>query len=242
MSEKFVTLAAFPRSAEAELARGRLEAEGIKAFLMGGGSVDVFGGIQGLGGISLQVSEVDAMRATAILAAVEAERERQDGDPESDDAVLWLCPLCGDAVRDDLSVCPSCETPRPAPEKSQAVTAASRRPAASQDVQEDPVPKPDKVTSDTPLEAVPSAVEDDLEVPDMETLVGDDLVRRAFFSALFPILIPYSFWLLAQLGSYEGKISPRMMPRLYLAIAIDAIWFFLSLLLLIGCLGLLPRF
>ena len=227
MSEKFVTLAAFHMPVEAQLARGRLEAEGIKAFLTGGGSVDLFGGIQGVGGlIDLQVSEADAERAAEILAAHEDERHGSDGDAVADDTALWLCPLCGDAVGDDLNVCSSCETPRPAPRKSPAITAVPRHNPASQEVQEQAAAKSDKVTSDTPLEAVPSAVEDDLDLPDMETLVGDDLVRRAFLCALFgalffPITL-YSLWLVGRLALYPGKISPRLMPRFYWALLIDA--------------------
>ena len=230
MPEAFVTLAAYHMSVEAELVRGRLEAEGIQAFLTGGGSVGVFGGIQGLGGmIQLRVSETDAERAAEILAA--HEKAEGDGGEErlADDSVLWLCPLCGEAVSDDLEVCPSCETPRPAPTKSPAVTAVPRHNPASQDVQEKPAPKAETITSDTPLEAVPSTVEDDLNLPNLETMVGDDLVRRAFLSSLFPLLMPYSFWLLARLGFYSGEVSPRMMRKLYWTIAIDAFW----------CLGIL---
>ena len=133
------------------------------------------------------------MRATAILAAVEAERERRTATPYRTTRPSGSARLCGDAVGDDLSVCPSCETPRPAPKKSPAITAVPRHNPASQDVREEPAPKPDQVTSDTPLEAVPSALEDDLDVPDMETFVGDDLVRRAFLSALFGIFADTRF-------------------------------------------------
>jgi len=225
MPEPFVTLAAYRMPVEAQLARGRLEAEGIHAFLTGGGSVDLFGGIQGLGGlIELRVAEADAERAAEILAAHEMAEGDGGEDRLADDSALWLCPLCGDAVGDDLSVCPSCETPRPAPTKSPAVTAVPRHNPASQDVQEKPAPKAETITSDTPVEAVPSAMEDDLNLPNLETLVGDDLVRRAFFSALFPLLVPYSFWLLARLGFYSGEVSPRMMRKLYWTITIDAFW------------------
>lgn len=225
MPEPFVTLAAYHMPVEAELARGRLETEGIHAFLTGGGSVGLFGGIQGLGGmIQLRVSEADAGRAAEILAA--HEKAEGDGGEEraADDSALWLCPLCGETVGDDLSVCPSCETPRPAPTKSPAMTALPRHNPASQDVQEKPAPKAETITSDTPLEAVPSAVEDDLNLPNLGTMVGDDLVRRAFVSSLFPLLFLYSFWLLARLGFYSGAVSPRMMRMLYWTIAIDAFW------------------
>jgi hypothetical protein len=226
MSDKLVFAAAFSMPVEAELARGLLEAEGIKAFLTGGESVNVFSGVQGLGGqIRLQVAEADADRAAEILAP-HFDQQAKDGDAAPEDAAgLWLCPLCGDAVRDDLDFCPACETPRPAARESLAVTAIPKYSTVSQEVQEEPAVKPEKITADEPLEAMPSALDDDLDLPDMETFVGDDLVRRAFLSALFGVLIPYSLWLLVRLAFYPGKISPRLMPRLYWTIAIDAFWF-----------------
>lgn len=197
----------------------------------------MFGGIQGLGGmIQLRVAEADAERAAEILAAHEKAEGEGGEERLADDSALWLCPLCGEAASEELSVCPSCETPRTDPTKSPAVTATSRLKPASQDVQEKPVPKTETITSDTPLEAVPSAVEDDLNLPNLETMVGDDLVRRAFLSSMFPLLIPYSFWLLARLGFYSGEISPRMMPKLYWTVAMDVFW---CLVILLGGLPLI---
>jgi len=225
MSDKLVFVAAFNMPVEAQLARGLLEAEEIKAFLTGGESVNVFSGVQGLGGqIRLQVAEADAERAAEILAP-HFDRPTDESDAESvDNAVLWLCPLCGDAVSDDLDFCPACETPRPAARDSLAVTAAPRRSPVSWEVQEEPVAKLEKITADEPLEAMPSALDGDFDVPDMETLVGDDLVRRAFRSSLFGVLSPYPLWLLLRLAFYQGKISLRLMPWLYGTIAIDACW------------------
>jgi Putative prokaryotic signal transducing protein len=225
MSDKLVFVAAFNMPVEAQLARGLLEADEIKAFLTGGESVNVFSGVQGLGGqIRLQVADADAERAAAILAPHFDHHPDDDGAESGDHAALWLCPLCGDAVGNDLDVCPACETPRPAARESLGVTAIPRRRPVSQEIQEEPAVKPEKFTSDEPLEAAQSALDGDIDVPDMETLVGDDLVRRAFFSSLFGVLSPYSIWLLGQLAFYQGKISPRLMPRLYWAIAIDACW------------------
>jgi Putative prokaryotic signal transducing protein len=243
MSDKLVFAAAFSMPVEAELARGLLEAEGIKAFLTGGESVNVFSGVQGLGGqIRLQVAEADAERAAEILAP-HFDRPTDEGDAESvDDAALWLCPLCGDAVSDDLDFCPACETPRPAARESLAVTAVPRHSPISQDVQEEPAVRPERITSDQPLEAMPSALDGDIDVPDMETFVGDDLVRRAFFSSLFGVLSPYSLWLLGRLAFYPGKISPRLMPRLYWAIAIDACWLLFLLVFFAQFLVVIYRF
>jgi hypothetical protein len=246
MSDKLVFVAAFAMPVEAQLARGLLEADGIKAFLTGGGSVNVFSGVQGLGGqIRLQVAEGDADRAAEILAP-HFDRATDDGDAESgDDAALWLCPLCGDAVSEDLDFCPACDTPRPAGRQSLAVTSVPRHAQVSQEIQEEPAVKHEKITSDEPLEAAPLALEHDFVAPDMETMVGDDLVRRAFLASLFPFLIPYSLWLLGRLAFYSGKVSPRLITRLYWTIAIDAFWCLCLLILFLtglrNVLIILPR-
>jgi hypothetical protein len=238
MSDKLVLVATFSLPVEAQLARGRLEADGIKALLGGDESVNVFSGIQGVGGkLTLHVAEADAERAAAILAE-HLDKADDDGDAGRADDALWLCPLCGDAVRDDLDVCPACQTPRPEARKSRAVTSGPRRGPDSPDIQQTPTTTPAEITADTPIEAVPSAVEGDLDIPDPETFLGDDLVRRAFISSLFGVLAPYSIWLLGRLAFYPGKISPRMMLRLYLTIAIDLFWCVAFLLLF--CFGLLP--
>jgi hypothetical protein len=243
MSDKLVFVAAFNMPVEAELARGLLEEDGIKTFLTGGGSVNVFSGVQGLGGqIRLQVADADADRAAEILAPHFDHHPDDDGAESRDDAAVWLCPLCGDAVSDDLNFCPACETPRPAARESLAVTAVPRNGPVSRDVQEEPTVKPEKITTDEPLDAMPPALDGDFDVPDMETLVGDDLVRRAFISSLFGVLSPYSLWLLVQLAFYRGKISPRLMPRLYWAIAIDACWLLFLLALFVRFFVVIHRF
>jgi hypothetical protein len=225
MSDKLVLTATFDMPVEAALARGLLEAEGIKAFLTGGTTVNVFSGVRGLGGqIQLQVPEADALRAAEILAPHFDRPADGGGADAGDNDALWLCPLCGDAVNDDLDLCPSCQTPRPAARSSLAVTTTPGRNTVSRDIQKEPAFPPEKITADAPREAPPSALDGDLDVPDMETLVGDDLVRRAFFASLFGFLSPYSIWLLTRLAFYPGKISPRLMPKFYGAILIDAGW------------------
>ena len=237
MSDKLVEVASYTMPIEAELARGRLEAEGIHAILTGGGAGNVFLGIQGIGGqFRLQVAAGDAERAIIILLS-HSDKEEENGPLPPDEDSLWLCPLCGDAVADGVTVCPACETPRPAPAKANAVAAVPRHNPASRDVQEEPTARPDKITSDTPTESVPAAVEDDLDLAPLDTFLGDDLVRRAFLTALFgpgafltallvPVFLPltlYSVWLLARLALFPGKVSPRMMPLLYWALFIDGL-------------------
>jgi hypothetical protein len=245
MSDKLVFVAAFVMPVEAQLARGLLQAEGIRAFLTGELTTNAFSGVQGLGGrIELQVPEADAERAAEILAP-HFDQPANDGDAAPEDDGLWLCPLCGDAVADDQDFCPACDTPRPERRELLAVTTTPKYSPSSQKIQEEPVFKAEKLMADEPPEAAPPELEHDLVVPDMETMVGDDLVRRAFLSALFPLLIPYSLWLMTRLAFYPGKISPRLMTRFYWTIAIDVFWCLCLLMLfltgLANFLMMLPR-
>jgi Putative prokaryotic signal transducing protein len=68
MGDKTVVVAHFGDPVEAELAKNRLEAEGIRAFLGTENTAGLFAGM-GLtfGGISLHVTEPDLARAAAML-------------------------------------------------------------------------------------------------------------------------------------------------------------------------------
>jgi hypothetical protein len=69
MSDNFLTIATFWNSDEANLARNRLEAAGIGAFLMGEEAVAMAWLLtNAVSGIKLQVAECDAERAQACLA------------------------------------------------------------------------------------------------------------------------------------------------------------------------------
>jgi len=86
LSSEPVTIARYLNMAEADLARGHLEAEGIEAFVAGDYAASTIG-VLGTGGIGLQVREEDVARALEILG-IEAEEEGEV--PE--DAVV--CPNC----------------------------------------------------------------------------------------------------------------------------------------------------
>jgi|GEM_PF-5864769 len=60
--EKLVAVASFPLPYKAYLAKGRLEAEGIRAFLF-----DEFASYRGLGGWGLQVPVSQVVEARRIL-------------------------------------------------------------------------------------------------------------------------------------------------------------------------------
>jgi hypothetical protein len=68
MENELVTVASFPDVAEAELARERLELEGIRAFVIGAQTGGVMPFITDIsGGIHVQVEPKDAERAREIL-------------------------------------------------------------------------------------------------------------------------------------------------------------------------------
>src|SRR6266581_8263732 len=74
MSEEFVTLATFTTPAEAEMAKNRLEASGITAFLMDEESVAMLGYLSNaMGGVKLLVERDQQEQAEAILAGEEEE-------------------------------------------------------------------------------------------------------------------------------------------------------------------------
>jgi hypothetical protein len=68
MSDDFVTVATFSDAMEAEIARNRLEAEGIRAVLMDRETVAMAWHVaQAIGGVKLLVAEADEERAVEIL-------------------------------------------------------------------------------------------------------------------------------------------------------------------------------
>jgi hypothetical protein len=83
MSDSFLTIAAFADPTEASLARNRLEAAGIQAFLMGEEAVAMAWVLtNAVGGIKLQVLECDGERARACLAEDTAAAEIPRGEGE----------------------------------------------------------------------------------------------------------------------------------------------------------------
>ena len=68
--ETLATVATFADVAEAELARGRLELEGLTAFVIGGQTAGVMPFLtNAMGGVRLQVKPADVARAREILAS-----------------------------------------------------------------------------------------------------------------------------------------------------------------------------
>jgi hypothetical protein len=67
-TDDLVTVASFPDASEADLARQRLELEGIRAFVIGAQAAGVMPYLTGaMGGVRVQVEPKDLTRALEIL-------------------------------------------------------------------------------------------------------------------------------------------------------------------------------
>jgi hypothetical protein len=85
MADKTVLIARFGDTVEAEMAKNRLEAEGIPAFLGSEATGGLFAGLgHAFGGIALHVREVDWERAARLLQEIEDKSEENEGPPEEE--------------------------------------------------------------------------------------------------------------------------------------------------------------
>jgi Putative prokaryotic signal transducing protein len=212
---EYVLVATFTLPEEAQLASGRLEAEGITSRV----SSEInpaFWGFSGLGRVELFVPEEDAERAAKILADcmhLENADEGTGSSMEGPDA-LWVCSICGDAVGIDKMTCPSCGTSRADITTTMRKSLHDDRTTRRADLQKE-TPSPPK-----------DRIEGDFDLPALESIdMGDVLAQRALRAAMlglffFPIAL-LAYRCLWQLMFYDGELSPRAMRRLYFALAID---------------------
>jgi hypothetical protein len=84
MEDKLVTVEEFETGFEAELAKVRLEEEGIDAIVVGGDLVANMPTIEPIK-VELQVFEKDAERAAQIITAIEQESKPESDEQESDE-------------------------------------------------------------------------------------------------------------------------------------------------------------
>lgn len=92
MSEELVTIATFSMAIEADLARAKLESEGIECFLADEHTVTVnWLYSQAVGGVKLQVKEADAQRAIGVL---KESRITKDIENQADEFEGYYCPRC----------------------------------------------------------------------------------------------------------------------------------------------------
>jgi hypothetical protein len=171
------TVAKFSQPLEAELAKNRLEARGVRAYLMNEETVGLWNLGGAFGGIQLQVPEDQFLQALEVLESdpVEAEAPAVPGAasvPES-----RTCPQCGTAIRADMRACPECGSEATEPGYAAFLTPATE--AQQEEIKEDE--------------------------PESEPSPGDALAARALRAAIVGILILppfitfYSIWLLLRL-------------------------------------------
>ncbi|TNJ46977.1 DUF2007 domain-containing protein [Tamlana fucoidanivorans] len=89
MSNTFKTIARFQYTTEAQIIKGRLEAEGIQVFLSDHVTIDTDPLVsQAIGGVKLKVLSQDALKAQYIL-------ERINKYAIDDEETPLKCPNCG---------------------------------------------------------------------------------------------------------------------------------------------------
>lgn len=88
MKETFVTIARYNYSSEAQIIKGRLEAEGIEVFLRDNITIDTDPLVSNaIGGVKLKVLAKDEAKAKAILKSISAYSTDEDGN-------VLTCPNC----------------------------------------------------------------------------------------------------------------------------------------------------
>lgn len=89
MNEKFKTIARFQYSIEAQIVKGRLEAEGIKVFLSDHITIDTDPLVSNaIGGVKLKVLSLQANEAERILESIKNYSVDDEGHK-------IVCPSCG---------------------------------------------------------------------------------------------------------------------------------------------------
>ncbi len=215
MREDLVAVGDFFSTVEAQLARGRLEEEGIPAIVAGAATGTMLMGM-GVETVRLQVPRADVERARAILAALAEEPPLTAADvaaaPGPPDPQGWAyCPGCGSEVSTALAACPACGAAVPA-RKAEEAAALLRGPAGTR----------------------PAA--DEEEEPKLSP--NDDLAERAWRAALYgcvtlPVLFHLvSFWMLVKLLFTPGEVSGPYLPKAGGAFLIDMAVFGLVALLI----------
>lgn len=230
MSDNFVTVARYTNSIEAETARSVLEGAGIRAFVVGSGAADAFGGVVGLAGnIHLRVHEDDIEQANRILGEIERARLNPGWEDDVDDENIWLCSLCGNPVPAAWNVCPDCATPRESIREDRRD--GFRRSRDENETASRALPDerfrtaPETVSSIT--ESAPASEEAEHSLENVHTFLSDDLARRGFIAAVlglffWPLLL-YSLWLFVKIALFPAELSPRGMRFFYGQIALLAL-------------------
>lgn len=88
MRDKFITIAAFQYSSEAQIIKGRLEAEGVPVFLSDNYTIDTDPLVSNaIGGVKLKIYTEDREKAQEVLKNINKYALDDNGDPIN-------CPNC----------------------------------------------------------------------------------------------------------------------------------------------------
>ncbi|MEP0263128.1 DUF2007 domain-containing protein [Dokdonia sp.] len=88
MKESFKTVATFQYSSEAQIIKGRLEADGIEVFIVDNYTIDTDPLVSNaIGGVKLKVHAENEVMAKEILASIAAYSMDDEGEP-------MVCPNC----------------------------------------------------------------------------------------------------------------------------------------------------
>jgi hypothetical protein len=227
MSDRMVVLAVFGNPVEAELARARLEDEGIRAVIMGTGSGDVFAGMGvGLSNVQLLVPEEDRERAAEALDAAESDLARElREERESLSRRGRRRKKQSTAIKEEETAANPSTDIRPADESPAPADPADAPPPPAEMEAEEPPPEDD-------------GAEDEIESRPV-TWTPDDMAERAFRAALFGyftcgILHLYALWILAYIPSTEGALSPSGSRKAWAALALSALPYVVGLVIILA--------
>jgi hypothetical protein len=112
MNQPELVVLADVTATEAQLLLGALQEAEIPAFTFGEMTAGTFAGNSALGEVQVVVPSRDWKRAFDIGSALWGQRwDLSEEDPAIDEG-LWLCSICGEAVPEVETQCPSCQTNR----------------------------------------------------------------------------------------------------------------------------------
>ncbi len=108
MSSELVTIATFMTPEHAEMARGALQAAGVRAFIADGAVVGNNWGLgNAVGGVKLQVGDRDVRTACDLL-----DEFKRQNEAAGDAIPAWQCSSCHQQVDAGFELCWSCGAAR----------------------------------------------------------------------------------------------------------------------------------
>jgi len=241
------TVASFATRLEADLLKGRLDAIGIRAFLLDENTVGWFWHYANLlGGIKVAVADADLQRAQDLLREIENRKTAAEASRAEDRAAsAWTCPVCGAEVDGNQEICWACGTTADGEETPDFETATA--PIIEMDI--DP-PLPiwwgfsfvicpllfpfvllAKLVFALPwpssrVEEIPPGVEKDRQ-PGIDDAIP--ILRRACLAAVLALIsLPvvlnvYSMWLIVKHRLLRAEVRQRAGWLVYTTLVINAV-------------------